>query len=151
MTSATLHAVILANFAANLFMLGLIWFVQVVHYPLFASTGRADFARYESRHASLTTLVVAPPMFVELFATLALAAMAQGKLPTWALFSSAALVAMIWGSTAFLQVPCHNALQAGFDESTHRFLVNSNWIRTIAWTLKAGLSSYLLWKARELP
>lgn len=147
----TLYTLALANFAANLFMLGLIWFVQIVHYPLFASTGRADFARYQSRHASLTTLVVAPPMFVELFATFALVAMAHGKLPHSATLSSAVLVAAIWGSTAFLQVPCHNALQNGFDEATHRFLVNSNWIRTVAWTAKAALSSYLLWKARELP
>ncbi|BDC50624.1 hypothetical protein F183_A29400 [Bryobacterales bacterium F-183] len=147
MTPAPLYALLFINLTANLFMLGLIWFVQIVHYPLFAATGRDQFTRYESQHASLTTLVVGPPMLAELAASLALAAFATGgRLPAWALWSSVALVGIIWLSTAFLQVPCHDALQRGFDVGTHQFLVNSNWIRTIAWSLKAAISVYLCWK-----
>jgi hypothetical protein len=32
--------VLLANLAATFFMVGLIWFVQIVHYPLFGQVGR---------------------------------------------------------------------------------------------------------------
>jgi hypothetical protein len=34
---------LLANAAATFFMVGVIWFVQVVHYPLFARVGTLDF------------------------------------------------------------------------------------------------------------
>ena len=46
--------------AATLYMTGLIWFVQVVHYPLMGLTGKAEFSAYEQRHTLLTTWVVAP-------------------------------------------------------------------------------------------
>ena len=54
--------------AATLFMVGLIWFVQIVHYPLFSRVGEEAFQRYETDHQRLTTWVVGPPMLAE-FAT----------------------------------------------------------------------------------
>ena len=41
---------LLANAAATLFMTGLIWFVQVVHYPLFAFVSGPGAAAYAARH-----------------------------------------------------------------------------------------------------
>jgi hypothetical protein len=53
-------------------MTGLIWFVQVVHYPLFDEVGQAQFTSYEARHTNLTTIVVVVPMFIELISSAAL-------------------------------------------------------------------------------
>ena len=36
--------ILLGHLAATLFMVGVIWFVQVVHYPLFAKVGATAFA-----------------------------------------------------------------------------------------------------------
>ena len=58
-------ATLLLNAAATFWMVGLIWFVQVVHYPLFSKVGAEGFAAYEASHASRTTWVVAPPMLIE--------------------------------------------------------------------------------------
>lgn len=52
--------VLLAHAAATLFMVGLIWFVQVVHYPLFAKVGPDVFVPYAASHGNLTGLVVGP-------------------------------------------------------------------------------------------
>jgi hypothetical protein len=60
--------VLLAHAAATLFMVGLIWFVQVVHYPLFSRVGSDAFVPYAAAHGVLTTWVVGPPMLLE-FAT----------------------------------------------------------------------------------
>ena len=62
----------------------------------------------------------------------------------------AALVALIWGVTFLISVPCHAALSAGFDAAAHDRLVSTNWIRTIAWTARAALSVWMLWQALEL-
>ncbi len=55
----------LAQYAAALFMTGLIWFVQIVHYPLFArvlrNTAPDAFRAYEASHANRTSFVVFPP------------------------------------------------------------------------------------------
>ena len=51
-------------------MIGLIWFVQVVHYPMFDSVGEKQFTDYQIRHMRLTTYIVSPFMigeFITLF------------------------------------------------------------------------------------
>ena len=138
------HLLLLSNFAATLFMIGIIWFVQVVHYPLFAKTGSADFRSYEQRHTLLTTWVVAPPMLVEGITALLLFWFRPTGVSTWQLSIGLALLAVIWLSTALLQVPCHNLLSQGFDPVVHQRLVTTNWMRTVAWSTRGLL---VLWVA----
>jgi hypothetical protein len=52
---------------------------------------------------------------------------------------TAALLIVVWVSTFTLQVPAHRALLQGWSEPVHRRLVLTNWIRTAAWTLRAGI------------
>jgi hypothetical protein len=52
---------------------------------------------------------------------------------------TAALLGVVWLSTFTLQVPAHRALLQGWSEPVHRRLVLTNWIRTVAWTLRAGI------------
>ena len=54
---------------ATVFMVGLIWFVQIVHYPLYANVGREQFPEYEALHNRLTTWVVGPAMLLEMVRT----------------------------------------------------------------------------------
>ena len=57
--------VLLVHLTATLVMVGVIWFVQIVHYPLMAQVPRSGFAAYERDHQRRTTFVVAPAMLVE--------------------------------------------------------------------------------------
>jgi len=123
--------------ASTLVMAGIIWFVQVVHYPLFARAGSSAFPAYEHAHAARTTWVVAPPMVIELGTAIALTALAPRVTPT--AVAGLVLLAIIWVSTFALQVPCHARLSRGFSADVHQRLVTTNWIRTIAWTARAAL------------
>ena len=58
--------VLLLQLLTTLAMFGLIWFVQIVHYPLFVRVGEPGFRDYAGLHATRTTYVVAPLMLVEL-------------------------------------------------------------------------------------
>ncbi len=129
--------------AATLFMTGLIWFVQIVHYPLLARVGREGFVEYEAAHARLTTLVVGPIMLLEAATGVLVVLAPPAELPSWSVWSGAGLILVIWTSTAFLQVPQHRMLTAGFDCAAHRRLVSSNWLRTAAWTARACLVSWM--------
>lgn len=139
----------LIHAGATLFMTGLIWFVQIVHYPLFAEVGVVGFARYEQLHSARTTLIVAPVMLIELASAVALLVI-PGSLPRWMTLAGAALVAVIWLSTFFLSVPRHSELAAGFLPEAHRSLVLTNWIRTAAWTLRAVLALGMLARPARL-
>lgn len=131
--------VLLVQAASTWAMVGLIWFVQIVHYPLFANVGSAEFTSYEQLHQRLTTWVVAPLMFAELGTAIYLCAVRPDWLPAWQVWLGAALVAAIWFSTACLQVPAHEALSADFSAEQHAKLVSTNWIRTIAWSIRGVL------------
>ena len=137
-------AALLANLAATWFMTGLIWFVQVVHYPLFAAVGRDGFTAYHAAHSRLTTLVVGPPMLIEAAAAALLLIARPAAVPAAAAWAGAALVAVIWIATAMLQVPQHGALGGGFDADVARRLVAGNWIRTIAWSARAALALWMV-------
>ena len=50
------------------------------------------------------------------------------------------LLAVIWVSTALVQMPLHRRLGRSFDAPTIDRLVASNWIRTVAWSLRAPIA-----------
>lgn len=141
-------SVLLVHAAATWALVGLIWTVQLVLYPLFARVDPAAFPAYHEAHVRRITFVVAPLMLLEAATALALLVRPpEGTCPPlpWV---ACALLVVVWVSTAGLQVPCHRRLEAGFDAAAHRTLVRTNWIRTAAWTLRGGL--VLLWCLRVL-
>jgi hypothetical protein len=142
-----MHALLLANALATLFMTGLIWFVQIVHYPLFARVGGDVFPAYSRAHQTLTTLVVGPPMLVEALTALLLVVARPPQVAAWLAWTGLALVGVIWLSTAALQVPAHGRLVNGFDPQVGAYLVSTNWIRTIAWSARAAVVTAMLLQA----
>jgi hypothetical protein len=138
---------LLLHAGVTCFMCGLIWLVQVVHYPLFAQVGRAEFAEYQRRHMQRTSWVVAAPMCLEGVTAVALLIWPPvGVSLVWLWVSFVALIA-IWASTFFLQVPRHEELLRAFDSAVHQFLVRSNWLRTLLWSARALLVLFLIHKA----
>lgn len=135
---------LLLHAAATWFMTGLIWFVQVVHYPLMRGVGPAGFVEYEAAHASRTTLVVGPPMLLEAACAVWIAFAPPTGIPAGAGWTGVALLALIWLSTALVQVPLHTRLSTGFDAAAHRRLVGGNWFRTVLWTLRAVLAGWMV-------
>lgn len=130
------------HLAATWLLVGLIWVVQLAIYPQFANVGRREFRAYHERYAAGISWVVAPAMAVE------------GLTGAWLLFGPEtsgdrllygvgfALILFNAAHTAFIAVPLHGRLGAGFDEATHRKLVRSNVLRALAWTAR-GLLLFL--------
>ena len=144
------NLILILNAASTWYMVGLIWMVQIVHYPLFAKVSETNYREYQLLHQKLTTWVVGPPMLIEAFTTVLLIYyLPRGGTMTGVLVGIG-LLAIIWLSTAFLQVPCHTALSNEFDEVVHGRLVSTNWIRTIGWSLRGVLVGYWLSKSLTL-
>ena len=131
------------HLVCTLCMVGLIWFVQVCHYPLFGSVGPDVFAAYEAQHSRLTSIVVMPLMLVELATACLLVGMAASAADRRLAIVGVVLLGGIWLSTFFLQVPQHTVLMQGYDPEAHRFLVRSNWVRTIGWTARGWVAMAL--------
>ena len=137
--------ILLLQIVSTWFLVGLIWTIQIVHYPLFAAVGTDRFVAYEASHTRLITLVVGPVMLVEAATAVLLMATRPAWFPAWIAWTGLGLVILIWISTAVLQVPDHAKLANGFDPTAHAHLVGTNWIRTIAWTARGLLLAAALW------
>lgn len=142
--TATPRVILLVHAAATWFMVGLIWLVQVVHYPLFAGVGEEGFAAYAADHSRRITRVVGPVMLLELGTGVLLLARRPADVGWGWPLAGLALLGVVWASTAFLQVPRHTELGAGFDAAAWRALVATNWVRTVAWSLRGLVVLVLL-------
>lgn len=128
-----------AHLAATVAMAGVLWFVQLVHYPLLGHVSPSGFAAFEREGVRRTTWVVGPLMLVEAATLLALLFAPPSWLPTPVLALDLALWVVHTASTALVQVPLHSALERGFDGGAHARLVRTNWARTCAWSARAAL------------
>ena len=125
---------LLTCLASTLFMTGVIWFVHVVHYPLFDRVEGESFRRYHADHTRTTTLVVVLPMLLELVTSIALVAERPTGASLWLVWLGLGLALVSWASTFFLSVPAHHRLAMGYNAETHRQLVSTNLIRAMSWT-----------------
>jgi hypothetical protein len=134
----------LAQLASTLMMTGLIWLIQGVHYPLLLKVGTGStFTQYTLAHAASITAIVGPLMIIEAGCAVAWLYLNQALgLPAWHMWAGLILVGIIWAATAFLSVPCHQVLTAYYDDPTIHRLVDTNWVRTVAWSLRTLLLVY---------
>ncbi len=138
--------ILLVQVATTWAMTGIIWFVQLVQYPSFAQVDVASFPAFHARHTSAISMIVAPLMMLEALSALAFLWVPLRVQTSWEIWLGIGLVAVVWASTFLLQVPAHSRLSLGFDEENWRMLVSSNWVRTLAWSARAGLVSYWLYE-----
>lgn len=140
----TTFDILLAQFGASTAMAAIVWFVQVVHYPLFARVGD-DSSDYHEENVRRTRPVVLVPMAAEAATAVWVALAPPAAIGRGPALAGLALLAVAILSTALVQVPLHARLRSGGpDLATVRALVTSNWIRTAAWSLRAGLAAWMV-------
>ncbi|MBK8398700.1 MAG: hypothetical protein IPL26_26060 [Leptospiraceae bacterium] len=141
--------IFILNLISTLFLTGLIWTIQIVHYPLFSLVGEKEFIAYHSAHSSQISKIVIPLMLLELISTLlncfyipfAKSNDFEFKILN---YSGILFVIIVWFSTFLLSVPEHNVLANGWNNESIQKLVITNWVRTIVWTFHSFLLVYQL-------
>jgi len=116
-------------------MTGLIWLIQLVHYPSFKSVDDNLFKEFHKFHSLRITFIVGPIMLVELITGGLLLLNDSSAL----LIANLVLLVLIWLSTAVYSIPTHNKLQHGKNLKIISKLVNTNWPRTILWSIRLCL------------
>ncbi len=140
--TSTVKLIFVLQVGSTLAMFGVIWFVQLVHYPLFGRVGTERFAAYQAEQERRTAWVTTPLMPLEGLTAILLLWWRPEGVSLALVWIGLILLAVIWLSTAFFQVPQHRRLEEGFAARAHRLLVASNWVRTAGWSARAAL---VLW------
>lgn len=117
-------------------LVGLIWVVQIIHYPSFFYVKEDYWEEFHRLHSQRISYLVAWLMPLELLMTIHYSYTQSYSVMSLTLLI---LVIGIFASTFFIQVPLHQKLSAGKDSHLIYRLVRTNWMRTIAWTLKVIL------------
>ena len=134
---------LIIHLIATSVMVGVIWVIQLVHYPSFHFIELKQYTTFQRFHMSRISYVVIPAMLIELF-TLILIIISMDQIDTLVL-ASAILLIFIWLITAVFFSGVHQKLTLGYDQTVVDKLVKLNWGRTLLWTLRLFLiSAYTL-------
>jgi hypothetical protein len=129
-----------ANLVVAAALAGLIWTIQLVHYPLFALIGALEWPHYEAEHQRRITRLVAPLMLANV--GLGLAVLAEDASASRVLNASLAIGIFI--ATGLLFAPMHRRLETHASTAAVRLLVRANWARTAAWTAQVLVAILLI-------
>ena len=140
----SLKLLLLLNFGLAAFLTGLIWTIQLVHYPSFGLVGKAEFVKFHQAHTTRMGYLVLAPMVLELGLSLWLAGAASGVCRAAPCWVALGLLGLIWAVTFFISVPFHNRLAAGFNYIAIDGLTRTNWLRTLAWTARLALLGWMV-------
>ncbi len=125
---------------SSIFMLGLIWVIQLVHYPSFLFVDNSKFVNFEKFHSQKITYIVMPMMIAEIVSCSMIVVRDywQGD-GSWFWMINMISLLGIWLSTFCLSIPCHAKLRRGYCHTTIKRLIDTNWPRTFLWTVKGCL------------
>lgn len=96
---------------------------------------KSTFAELHRDYTRRISLIVGPLMFAQGVLALRQVIIA----PDLVSVMQAILIAFVWGVTTFISVPLHRRLSSGYDARVINRLINTNWLRTVGWSLVSVL------------
>ena len=142
--------IFLLNLVLAFIAVGLIWTIQLVHYPSMRFIPKERFVEYHNFHSIRISFLAVPLMVAELGTSLILFYQNYNNAIQTIFLINLVIVALIWLSTFLIQVPLHNALSKEKQSEKLSKLICTNWIRTILWTARSILMILFLAFAMDL-
>ena len=135
--------VLLGHLICTSIMTGVIWVIQIVHYPSFHFIEKELYTAFQKFHMNKISIIVMPIMLAELITGIMLFLDKSSKSPF--LTISIIILVLIWLITGVFFTKAHNELIAGYQELVVNQLVAMNWIRTLLWTLRLLLLTWFVY------
>jgi hypothetical protein len=142
------HWLLLVWTVVILYVLGEIWFGQIVVYPLFAKVGEAEYVAYHRFYSSRILLPVIVPGFASFLVPIGLVFFGPASVPLWMYLANVVCGLVGFLVTVALEIPRHAKLEeGGKQEAVIRELILYNWLRTLSITGSALLTILMLTSA----
>ena len=135
--------VLLGHLIFTSIMTGVIWVIQIVHYPSFHFIEKELYTAFQKFHMNKISIIVIPIMLAELITGMMLFLDKSSKSPF--LIISFVILVLIWLITGVFFSKAHKELMTGYQELVVNQLVVMNWIRTLLWTLRLLLLTYFIY------
>lgn len=141
--------ILILHAASTWALAGVIWFIQIAHYPAYRHVDETGFIHYQAQQLIRTGLVVVPLMVLEIGTAFGLIYLRPPGLDVRWLFTGLALILVNWIFTVAVQAPLHARFMKGRDQRLIERLIRTNWLRTLIWSGRAVLVGWLLWIANQ--
>ena len=127
------------HFLSTSLMVGIIWVIQLLHYPAFNFIKESDYVEFQHFHMQRISFIVVPVMILELFSAFMLVYYLRSNLLILCLI----ILLFIWLITFVFFTKLHQSLLDGYDKKIVDKLVKINWSRTVLWSLRLIILIYI--------
>ncbi len=125
-------------------LLGITWFMQLIHFPLLNNI-KEGFTQYERSHLKRAACFTGPLLVIDLVTSILLVAFEGSSILVRLATANLVFNIIYWLWTFVYQLQQHQKLSVGFSKSTIHKLILSNWFRTLVWTLKSATLIWMLY------
>lgn len=129
------------HFLSTAIMVGVIWVIQLIHYPSFHFIKESNYSKFQQFHMNRISIIVIPTMIIEII---------SGLLIFWSVFhsniffiSSLFILISIWAITFIFFTKMHQGLVFGYNQEIVNKLILINWSRTLLWSLRLIILCYI--------
>ena len=127
------------HFLSTSIMVGIIWVIQLLHYPTFHFIRESDYEEFQHFHMQRISFIVVPVMIIELLSGFMLVYYFRSNLLIFCLI----ILLVIWLITFVFFTKLHQSLLGGYNKIFVDKLVQINWSRTILWSLRLIILIYI--------
>ena len=127
------------HFLSTSLMVGIIWVIQLLHYPTFHFIKESNYVEFQHFHMQRISFIVVPAMILELLSAFMLVYYIRSNLLTVCLI----ILLVIWLITFVFFTKLHQSLLGGYDKIIVDKLVQINWARTVLWSLRLIILIYI--------
>ena len=127
------------HFLSTSLMVGIIWVIQLLHYPTFHFIKESDYVEFQYFHMQRISFIVVPVMIIELLSGFMLVYYFRSNLLIFCLI----ILLVIWSITFVFFTKLHQSLLGGYDKIIVDKLVQINWSRTVLWSLRLIILIYI--------
>ena len=124
------NIVINIHFASTAVMVGVIWVIQLLHYPTFHYIEKNNYSQFQKFHMNRISYIVIPAMVIEMLSGIMLVIINDDFIISFS------LLVCIWIITFVFFTNIHQRLLSKYENTAVEKLVNLNWIRTTFWTVR---------------
>jgi asparagine N-glycosylation enzyme membrane subunit Stt3 len=141
MDEITNQSILILFIGFSLYNMGYMMSSQMQHFALYPLVEPQGFTKYMRQNNKLAVIPAVVPGFICLLLSIILFFLKPASVPNWYTYLGLGMNLIVIVSTIIWQRSLHIELaETGFDAAKIQLLLNTNWIRTIAYIIQ-GIAS----------
>ncbi len=124
---------IVLHIVSTSIMVGVIWVMQLLHYPALLYVKNETFRQFQNFHMTKISIIVVPIMLIELVSGFII--YLQGE-RSFEFLASFVLMIILWIMTGLIFTKFHSKLRKSKDIRIINKMIFLNWYRTLFWSMR---------------